>query len=86
MKDRTRNGLLIGAGFVAGTLGIKALTSKTAKRGYVRIVAQGMRAKAVYRDIVEQAKAEVDDIVAEATYLSGTKAAEAPEAGAAATA
>ena len=87
MKDRTRNGLLIGAGFVAGTLGIKALTSKTAKRGYVQIVAQGMRAKAAYQDIVEQAKAEVDDIVAEATYLSGTKGAKAdegaaPEAGA----
>lgn len=72
MKTKTRNGLLVGAGFLAGTLGIKALTSKTAKKGYVQIVAQGMRAKAAYQDIVEQAKAEVDDIVNEASYLTKT--------------
>ena len=36
----------------------------------VQGVAQGLRAKATYENIVEQAKAEVDDIVAEATYIS----------------
>lgn len=76
MKTKTRNGLLVGAGFLAGTLGIKALTSKTAKKGYVQVVAQGMRAKAAYLDIVEQAKAEVDDIMAEATYISSSKKGE----------
>ena len=76
MKTKTRNGLLVGAGFLAGTLGIKALTSKTAKKGYVQVVAQGMRAKAAYLDIVEQAKAEVDDIMAEATYISSPKKGE----------
>ncbi len=73
MKEKTRNALLVGAGFLGGTLGIKALTSSVAKKGYVHVVAGGMKAKAAYLDIVEQAKAEVDDIVAEATYISGAK-------------
>lgn len=70
MQNRTRNGLLVGAGFLAGTLGLKALTSKTAKKCYVQGMAQGIRAKKCYEDIVEQAKAQVDDIVAEANYIA----------------
>ena len=62
-----RSGWLVGAGFLLGTLGVKALTSPTAKKCYVQGVATGLRAKAAYEGIVEQAKAEVDDIVAEAT-------------------
>ena len=68
--DSRRSGLLVGAGFLLGTVGVKALTSTTAKKCYVQGVAQGLRAKATYENIVEQAKAEVDDIVAEATYIS----------------
>ena len=52
MGFKKKSGLLVGAGFLLGT------------------VAQGLRAKATYENIVEQAKAEVDDIVAEATYIS----------------
>lgn len=62
--------LLVGAGFLAGTLGMKALTSAQAKKCYVRGVAAGLRVKQGYENIVEQAKAEVDDIVAEANYLN----------------
>ena len=65
-----KGGLLVGAGFLLGTVGVKALTSSTAKKCYVQGVAQGLRAKNAYEGIVEQAKAEVDDIVAEATYIS----------------
>ena len=61
---------LVAGGFLLGTVGVKALTSPTAKKCYVQGVAAGMRAKAAYEDIVEQAKAEVDDIVAEASYLT----------------
>lgn len=61
---------LVTGGFLLGTVGVKALTSPTAKKCYVQGVAAGMRAKAAYEDIVEQAKAEVDDIVAEASYLT----------------
>ncbi len=70
MGFKKKSGLLVGAGFLLGTVGVKALTSTTAKKCYVQGVAQGLRAKATYENIVEQAKAEVDDIVAEATYIS----------------
>lgn len=62
--------LLLGAGFLLGTLGVKALQSDAARNLAVQGVAAGMRVKAGYQDIVEQAKAEVDDIVAEADYLN----------------
>lgn len=65
--------LLVGAGFLAGTLGLKAVTSDAAKRLAVQGVAVGMRVKAGYEDVVEQAKAQVDDIVAEASYLNGSE-------------
>ena len=72
MKKHTRSCLLVAGGFLLGTAGVKALSSKTAKKGYVQAVAAGMRLKNSYDEIVEQAKAEVDDIVSEASYLSGT--------------
>lgn len=71
---KKHDALLVGSGVLLGTLGVKALTSKPAKRLYVQAVAGGLRAKASYEDIVEQAKAEVDDIVAEASYLAKTDA------------
>lgn len=76
MQNRTRNGLLVGAGFLLGTIGIKALTSPTAKRCYVQGVAYGLRAKESYANIVEEAKAQVDDIVAEASYLNRPQSSE----------
>lgn len=81
MDSMKRNGLLVGAGFLLGTVGIKALTSPTAKKCYVQGVAQGLRAKSCYEDIVEQAKAQVDDIVAEASFIAvKPEEAEAPQA------
>lgn len=76
MQNRTRNGLLVGAGFLLGTVGIKALTSPMAKRCYVQGVACGLRAKESYSSIVEEAKAQVDDIVAEASYLNRPQSSE----------
>lgn len=83
MDSKKRSGLLVGAGFLMGTVGVKALTSQTAKKCYVQGVAQGLRAKSCYENIVEQAKAQVDDIVAEASYIAvkseeAAPAAEAP--------
>ena len=40
------------------------------KKGYIQAVACGMRAKQSYDEVVEQAKAQVDDIVNEASYLN----------------
>lgn len=70
MEKKTFNALLVGSGFLAGTLGLKALTSKTAKKCYVQGVAKGLQVKQGYQNIVEQAKAQVDDIMAEANYIN----------------
>lgn len=65
-----KSGWLIGAGVLLGAVGAKALTGPTAKKCYVQGVAKGLQAKAAYEGIVEQAKAEVDDIVAQASYIN----------------
>lgn len=71
MKKQTKNNwLFTGIGFLIGTAGIAAATSETAKKGYVHCMAQGMKAKKGYQDMVESAKAEYDDMVAQATYIS----------------
>ncbi|RDB60979.1 DUF6110 family protein [Slackia isoflavoniconvertens] len=84
MKKSTFNALLIGGGFLLGTAGMKAVTSAPAKRAYVQGIACGIRAKNCYQDMVEQAKAEVDDMVAEATYLTSKPKADEAETEAAA--
>ena len=70
MERCTKNFLWTGLGFLIGTLGLKAATSPTAKKGYAHAMAQGMKAKSEYETIVEQAKAEFDDLKAEAEYIA----------------
>ena len=78
MKFKKRDGWMLAGGFALGTLGLKALNSSTAKKCYVQGVAKGLQAKAAYQDVVEQAKAQVDDIVAEASYINESAKAEQP--------
>ena len=66
--------LLVAAGAVLGVVVPKALASEPARKLAVNTVAAGMRVKAGYQDIVEAAKAQVDDIVSEAEYLNNTPA------------
>ena len=81
MKKTTRNNVLFtGLGVLIGTVGIAAITSETAKKGYVHAMAQGMKAKKGYQDMVEAAKAEYDDIVAQAAYISVDEPAAEAEA------
>ena len=70
MKNGTRNCLFTVLGFLIGTVGLKAATSETAKKGYVHAMAQGMKAKSEYADMIEQAKAEFDDMKAEAEFVA----------------
>ena len=70
MKRCTKNVLWTGLGFLIGTAGLKAATSETAKKGYVHAMARGMKAKSEYEGMVEQAKAEFDDLKAEAEYVA----------------
>ena len=57
-------------GVVLGQVVPRVLASDPAKRVYVQGIAAGMRAKSTYLDLVEQARAEVDDMVAEATFIN----------------
>lgn len=70
MERGTKNALFTGLGFLIGTVGLKAATSSTAKKGYVHAMAQGMKCKHSYETIVERAKAEYDDMVAEANFIA----------------
>ena len=80
MKLKKRDGWMIAGGFALGTLGLKALSSSAAKKCYVQGVAKGLQAKAAYQDVIEQAKAQVDDIVAEASYINESAKTEQPAA------
>lgn len=62
-------GILVGAGFLLGSVGVKALTSKKAKQVYVKGIVQGMRAKEEVETMVDEARAEFDDLLAEAGYV-----------------
>ena len=44
MKSQTKYGLLVGAGFLVGSVGLKALTSQAARRGYVQVIAVKVQA------------------------------------------
>ncbi len=61
-------GILVGAGFLIGTLGVKALKSEPAHKAAVYTIAQGLKAKEGAETLVDEAKAEFDDILAEAGY------------------
>lgn len=64
MKKSMFNTLLVSGGFLLGTAGVKLLKSEPVKNACVQGVACGIRLKNGYQDMVEQAKAEVDDMVA----------------------
>ncbi len=70
-------GIFVGAGFLLGTLGVKALKSEPAHKAAVYTIAQGLKAKESAETLVDEAKAEFDDILAEAGYNKEEEAAEA---------
>lgn len=74
-------GILVGAGVLLGSVGVKALTSERAKKVYVKGLVAGMKAKDGVQSVVDEARAQFDDIVAEAAYVKeseeGAQAAEA---------
>lgn len=60
---------LVGLGALLGAAGAQVVRTGLVRGLAVKGVVAGMRIKDEYEGIVEQAKAEVDDIVAEAAYL-----------------
>lgn len=69
---------LVGIGFAIGTVGTKLLASEPAKKVYVKGLVTGMCAKDAVETLVDQAKAEFDDVMAAAEYEHGTKAEAEP--------
>lgn len=60
--------LLVGAGFLLGTAGVKAITSKSARKLAVKGIACGMKARDSITTMVDEARMQLDDMVAEAGY------------------
>jgi hypothetical protein len=65
-------------GFLLGSLGLKALKSKPAKKLAVGVIARGLKVKSDCEGVLEEAKAQFGDIVAEAEYLNDAGDAAAP--------
>ena len=65
--------------FVGGTLfgsvGIKLLTSKDAKKAYVHVTAAGLRAKDCVMTTVDTVQENANDILASAQYINEERAA-----------
>lgn len=64
------------AGVLFGTAGIKVLSSKDAKKVYVKGTAAALRAKDYVMETVTTIQAEAEDIYAEAKALNEERAAE----------
>lgn len=68
-------GLLVLGGFLLGTAGVKAVRSNPAHRAYVRTTVCALQAKDYVARVVDEAKAECDDILAEAQYVKAVEEA-----------
>lgn len=60
-------------GLIAGSLGLKALSSKSSKKACVEVAALGLRVKDCVLDTVDSLQANVDDVIAEAKVLNEEK-------------
>lgn len=69
-------GLLVFGGFLLGTAGVKAVCSRPAHKAYVRATVCGLQARDYVTRVVDEAKAQCDDIMAEAEYIKAVEAAE----------
>ena len=74
MKDWKHPGLFA-AGVLFGTAGIKALTSKDAKKLYTNCTAAVLRAKKVVMDTVTTIQENAEDIYADAKQINEDRAA-----------
>lgn len=59
---------LVAIGAVAGSVGTKILTSEPAKKVYVKGVVAGMCVRDSVSQVIEEAKAQFDDVCAQAEY------------------
>lgn len=69
-------GLLVLGGFLLGTAGLKAVSSRCAHKAYVRGTVCALQCKDYVSRAVDEVKAQCDDILAEAEYVKAAEDAE----------
>lgn len=74
-----KHGWLVLGGFLLGTAGMKAVTSRPFKRVLVRATACGLEAKEYVDHVVDETKAQCDDILAEAKVVKAQDEAKCAE-------
>ena len=67
---------LIAAGFAIGTIGVKILSSKEAKKCYTHVTAAGLRGKEWVMSIYDKVRANCDDIYEDAKVINEVRDAE----------
>lgn len=76
MEDRYKKIALFAGGAAFGSLGIKLLTSRDAKKAYAHGTAAALRVKDFIMKTVTKAQENVDDILASAKDINEEKALE----------
>lgn len=69
-KNKVKHANLFAAGLALGTVGLKVLTSKDAKKVYANVVAAGIRAKDSIMQTAEKVQASSDSILADAQEIN----------------
>ncbi len=72
-------GLLVLGGFLLGTAGVKAATSRPVRKACVRTTVRALQCKDYVSHVVDEAKAQCDDILAEAEVIKAEEEAEREE-------
>lgn len=75
-KDKVKSANLFMSGLALGTLGLKVLTSKDARKVYANVVAAGLRAKDILMQTAEKVQASGGDILAEAKEINEARSEE----------
>ena len=69
-KEKVKSANLFAAGLALGTVGLKMLTSKDAKKVYANVVAAGLRAKESVMQTAEIVQASSGSILADAQEIN----------------
>ena len=77
MSDKNyKTPALIAAGFAIGTVGVKILSSREAKKCYTHVTAAGIRGKEWVMSVYDRIRANCDDIYEDAKVINEVRDAE----------
>ena len=69
-KEKVKSAILFAAGLALGTVSLKMLTSKDAKKVYANVVAAGLRAKESVMQTAEKVQASSGSILSDAQEIN----------------